>query len=53
VAVIAAACPTGVTPFLIAGRFNTGEGLASNTIMLSTLAAVASVGLWLNIVALI
>jgi predicted permease len=51
VAVIAAACPTGVTPFLIAGRFKTGEGLASNTIMLTTLAAVVSVGLWLNIVA--
>lgn len=49
VAVIAAACPTGVTPFIIAGRFNTGEGLASNAIMLSTLAAVVSVGLWLHV----
>jgi len=49
VAVIAAACPTGITPFLVAGRFNTGEGLASNAITVSTLAAVASVVLWLNV----
>jgi hypothetical protein len=50
VAVIAAACPTGVTPFLVAGRFRTGEGLASTTITMSTLLAVASVALWLKIV---
>ena len=50
VAVIAAACPTGVTPFLVAGRFRTGEGLASNTITISTALAVASVALWLNLV---
>jgi predicted permease len=50
VAVIAAACPTGVTPFLVAGRFRTGEGLASTTITLSTVLAVASVAFWLNVV---
>ena len=51
VAVIAAACPTGVTPFLVAGRFRTGEGLASTTITLSTVLAVLSVTLWLKVVA--
>jgi predicted permease len=51
VAVIAAACPTGVTPFLVAGRFRTGEGLASNAITISTVLAVASVAFWLNVVA--
>jgi len=48
VTVIAAACPTGVTPFLVANRFKNGEGLASNTITLSTIFAVASVTFWLN-----
>jgi malonate transporter len=50
VVVIAAACPTGVTPFLVAGRFRTGEGLASTTITISTVLAVVSVALWLNVV---
>jgi predicted permease len=50
VAVIAAACPTGVTPFLVAGRFRTGEGLASTTITMSTVLAVVSVAVWLKIV---
>jgi malonate transporter len=49
VAVIAAACPTGVTPFLVAGRFRTGEGLASTTITVSTVLAVVSVAFWLNL----
>jgi predicted permease len=48
VAVIAAACPSGVTPFLVAGRFRTGEGLASTTITISTVLAVVSVAFWLN-----
>jgi predicted permease len=50
VAVIAAACPTGVTPFLVATRFRTGEGLASTTITMSTILAVVSVTIWLKIV---
>ena len=50
VAVIAAACPTGVTAFLVANRFRTGEGLASNAITLSTILAVASVAFWLRVV---
>jgi len=49
VAVIAAACPTGVTPFLVASRFRTGEGLASNAITASTVLGVASVALWLQV----
>jgi hypothetical protein len=50
VVVIAAACPTGVTPFLVAGRFRTGEALASTTITISTVLAVASVAFWLHVV---
>ena len=50
VVVIAAACPTGVTPFLVAGRFRTGEGLASTTITISTVLAVVSVAFWLHVV---
>ncbi len=50
VAVIAAACPTGLTPFLVASRFRTGEHLASNVISLSTLFAVVSVAFWLHAV---
>jgi predicted permease len=50
VAVIAAACPTGVTPYLVAGRFKTGEALASNAITLSTIVAVASTSFWLRAV---
>jgi len=50
VTVIAAACPTGVTPYLVAGRFKTGEALASNAITLSTILAVASAAFWLRAV---
>jgi malonate transporter len=50
VAVIAASCPAGVTPFLVAGRFKTGEALASNAITLSTLIAVGSAAFWLQAV---
>jgi predicted permease len=48
VTILATACPTGVTPFLVANRFKTGEGLASNTITISTILAVVSVTFWLN-----
>jgi predicted permease len=48
VTIIATACPTGVTPFLVANRFKTGEGLASNTITISTILGVISVTFWLN-----
>lgn len=50
VMIIAAACPTGVTPFLVAGQFRTGEALASNTITVSTILAVVSVAFWLHAV---
>jgi len=49
VAVIASACPTGVTAFLVAGRFRTGEALASNAITLSTIAGVVTVAFWLHV----
>jgi malonate transporter len=49
VAVIAAACPTGVNAYVVAGRFRTGEALASNAITISTAGAVLSMMLWLTV----
>lgn len=49
VAVVAAALPTGVNPYLIATRFGTGQMLASNTMTISTMAGVVTTGLWLAV----
>jgi predicted permease len=48
--VIAAACPTGVNAWVVAARFETGQALSSNAIVLSTAGAVLSVALWLHVV---
>ena len=48
-ATLAAACPSGVNPFLIASSFGTGEAIASNAIAISTAAGFVSVGVWLAI----
>ncbi|HQF30502.1 MAG TPA: AEC family transporter, partial [Hyphomicrobiales bacterium] len=45
---IGAATPTGVNAYLIAVRFRTGHGLASNTITLTTALAVLTVTMWLH-----
>jgi malonate transporter len=50
VAVIAAACPTGVNAYVVAARFRTGEALSSNAITISTGLAVISTALWLTVV---
>ena len=50
VAVITAACPTGVNAYLIANRFRTGEALASNAIAVATGLAVVSTAVWLRVV---
>lgn len=47
IAVIAASLPCGVNPYLIATRFGTGQALASNTLTISTLAALVSTTAWL------
>lgn len=47
--VLAAACPTGVNAYLIAVRFRTGEGLASNSIIITTALAVVTVSVWLHL----
>ena len=49
VATIAAASPTGVNAYIIAARFNTGHGIASNTITLTNAASVLSMAFWLQI----
>lgn len=53
VAVVAAACPTGVNAYLLAARFRTGEALASNAITLSTGLAVVTASFWLWVIELV
>lgn len=53
VAVVAAACPTGVNAYVVATRFRTGEALASNAITISTALAVLSMAFWLTVIELI
>ncbi|MCC2111845.1 MAG: AEC family transporter [Hyphomicrobiales bacterium] len=48
VATLVAASPTGINAYLIASRFRTGQGLASNTITLTTGLAVVTAALWLR-----
>lgn len=47
IVVVAAAMPTGVNPYLLATRFGTGEAIASNAMLLSTLLAPLSLLFWL------
>ncbi|PLX38328.1 MAG: AEC family transporter [Hyphomicrobiales bacterium] len=49
VATIAAACPTGVNAYLIANRFRTGHGLASNTITVTNAISVVAMAAWMQI----
>jgi hypothetical protein len=47
VAVLFAACPTGVNAYLLAKRYGAGEALCAATITLSTVAAVATATFWI------
>lgn len=47
VAIVGAAMPTGVNPYLIAARLGTGEALASNTMVVATAIAPLSLLGWL------
>lgn len=47
VAIVAAAMPTGVNPYLIATRFGTGEALASNTMVVATAFSPLTILFWL------
>ena len=49
VAVVSAAMPTGVNPYLIAMRFGAGQALASNSLTIGTVLAVITTTLWLTI----
>jgi malonate transporter and related proteins len=53
VAVVAAACPTGVNAYVVAARFRTGEALASNAITISTAFAVISMTFWMTVIEMI
>lgn len=46
IVIVAAAMPTGVNPYLLATRFGTGEAIASNTLLLSTLVAPLTLLFW-------
>lgn len=50
IAVIAAAIPSGINPYLIATRFGTGQSLTANTMTTSTAFAVATTVFWLFVV---
>ena len=50
VAVVTAGLPTGVNPYLVAVRFGTGQGLASNSLTVGTLAAAITTMVWLEVV---
>jgi len=50
VAILAAACPTGVNAYLVAARFRTGEALASNAITLSTALAALTISFWIQVI---
>lgn len=49
VAVVCAAMPTGVNPYLIASRFGVGQTLAANTVTISTLLSIATTAAWLSV----
>ncbi|MGQ7843857.1 AEC family transporter [Granulosicoccus sp. 3-233] len=46
IVIVAAAMPTGVNPYLLATRFGTGEAIASNALLLSTLMAPITLLFW-------
>lgn len=50
VAVLAAACPTGVNAYLIAARFQTGLALSANTISITTGVSILTFTFWLAVV---
>lgn len=49
VAVVAASLPSGVSSYVIASRFGTGQGLASNAMTIGTLMAALSTAMWLAV----
>ena len=50
VALLAAACPTGVNAYLFATHFKVAEGLSSNAIVIALLGSVLTVPFWLSLV---
>lgn len=49
VAVLGAACPTGVNAYLFAVHFKVAEGLSSSAIVISALMSIISIPIWLSI----
>ncbi len=53
VAVVSAALPTGVNPYLFAVRFGTGQALASNSLTIGTMVAALSASIWVAVVEMV
>lgn len=51
IAVMFAACPSGINAYLLAQSYKTGVALASSAVALSTVLAVATMSVWLYVVA--
>jgi malonate transporter len=49
VALLAAACPTGINAYLLASYFKIAEGLASSTIVFALLGSIITIPLWLSL----
>lgn len=49
VAVLAAACPSGINGYLFATYFKVAEGLASSTIVIATLMSLITIPYWLSV----
>jgi len=49
IAVLGAACPTGVNAYLFAVHYKVAEGLSSSTIVISALMSIISIPFWLTI----
>lgn len=50
VAILVAACPTGVNAYLIASYFKIAQGLASSTIVIALLGSLVTIPLWLLVI---
>ena len=48
IAVLAAACPSGINAYLFASHFKVAEGLATNTIVVAMIGSIITLPLWLN-----
>ncbi|MEE9374766.1 MAG: AEC family transporter, partial [Rhizobiaceae bacterium] len=51
IAVLLAACPTGINAYLFATYFKIAQGLATNTIVLTLIGSLVTIPFWLSLTA--